>query len=177
MENYTFKKLEEKHALELSVLAHDVFKITYEHKLIGKFEQENFKSYLKKAFAHAQMMKEIKDPNSSYFGVFENNKMIAYQKVNFLGNQTMERPDNHIEIERFYIAPDYQGKGLGRFMIDWITGWAIKHDYVKLWLRSWERNEGGIAFYKKMGLRVKGTAEYKFEESDDVDYVLEKDLV
>lgn len=177
MEKCTILELEEVHAKELSVIAHDVFKVTYEHKLLGKFEQQNFKNYLKKAFAHAQMMKEIQDPNSRYFGVFENQKMIAYQKLNFLENQTMERPDDHIEIERLYIIPAYQGMGLGRYMINWISRWALENKYSKLWLRSWERNEEAIAFYKKMGLEIIGTAEYKFEESDDVDFVIEKDLV
>jgi len=177
MENHTIITLEEKHAKELSIIAHDIFKVTYEHKLLGKFEQENFKVYLKNAFAHAQMMKEIQDPNSTYFGLIEDGKIIAYLKVNFLSNQTMERPDNHIEIERFYILPEKQGKGLGRYLLNWISEWAVDKNYVKLWLRSWERNDGGIAFYKKMGLTIKGTAEYKFEESDDVDYVLEMDLV
>lgn len=177
MEDYQIIELAPKHAKELSEVAHDVFKISYEHKLIGKFEQENFKVYLKNAFAHAQMMKEIQDEKSKYFGIFHNEKLIAFFKLNFEENQTMERPDNHVEVERFYIIPERQGQGIGKYMLDWISDWAVEQKFVKLWLRSWERNDGGIAFYKRMGLEIVGTTEYKFEESDDVDFVIEKELV
>lgn len=177
MMNYEIVELKEIHAKQLAEVAHDVFKISYEHKLEGKFEKENFKVYLKNAFAHAQMMKEIQDAKSMYCGIFEEEQLIAFFKLNFLENQTLDRPDNHVEVERFYVVPDKQGNGIGYFMLKWISDWAKHKGYVKLWLRSWERNDGGIAFYTKMGMNISGTAEYKFEESDDVDYVIEKDLV
>jgi len=177
MEGFEIKKLSEVDAKELAVLAHDTFKVTYEDKFEGEFDHQNFKNYLKNAFKHVKIMKEIQETNSTFFGVFENDKMIAFMKLNFLDNQTVERPDNHVEVERFYITLDKQGRGLGRYMMDWVSEWAKKKDYVKLWLRSWEKNEKGIAFYKKMGMKIVGTAEYKFEEADDIDYVIEKDLV
>jgi len=176
MENCRLEELKEEHAKELAVLAHDTFKITYEDKFFGKSDLLNFKKYLQNAYTHAKIMGEIQDPNSKYFGVFEDEVMIAYLKVNFLGNQTVDRPDEHLEVERLYIVKEKQGKGLGRYMLNWISQWGIERSYEKLWLRAWEKNEGGIGFYKRMGMKIVGTAEYKFEDAADVDYVIEKDL-
>jgi len=173
---YPIRRLNEKDATELAKLAHDIFKITYEHRLIGSFEQANFQIYLKKAFTESQMVQEINDMNVDYYGVFDQRKMIGYVKLNHGEGQSLKKGNDFLEIERFYLDPRYQRKGIGQHLFEFVSEWAKKNNFNHIWLRSWERNESAIKFYKKMGLEIVGTTVYKFEESDDLDYVFQKSL-
>ena len=170
---YPIVRLEKKNLAELSSFAHDIFKTTYEDKLIGKFEKENFQVYLKKAFSNSQLSKELNDVKVEYFGIFIHDKLEAYLKLNHPGSQSLLKPKNYLEIERFYVSTKQQGRGLGRYLFEWTKAWALSNAYDVIWLRSWERNDKAIEFYKKVGLKIVATAEYKFEESNDIDYVFE----
>lgn len=172
----TIRVLTEEDIPSLAKLAHDIFKVTYEDKLIGTFEKANFEVYLKKAFDENQILKELRDTYVEYFGVYEQDILIGYLKLNHGAGQSIAKPKDYLEIERFYLDPKYQKKGIGQIMFDFVSGWAVQNDFTTIWLRSWERNENAIEFYKKMGLEIVGTTVYKFEESNDLDYVFEKSL-
>ena len=171
---YPIRKLIDADVPELAKLAHDIFKVTYEDKLLGAFERENFQTYLKKAFAEPQILSEVCDSNVEYYGVFDQQKLIGYVKLNHGSGQSLEKPNDFLEIERFYLEPAYQRKGIGQYMFDFISTWSVENNLSTIWLRSWDQNKNAIEFYKKMGLKIVGTTAYKFEESDDLDYVFEK---
>ena len=173
---YPIRRLIENDAAELAQLAHDIFKVTYEHKLVGSFEQANFQSYLKKAFTIGQIGEELRDSLVAYYGVFDKTKLIGYVKLNHGEGQSLDKPKDFLEIERFYLDPNYHRKGIGQYMFEFVSDWAMENNCSAIWLRSWERNESAIEFYKKMDLKIVGTTVYKFEESDDLDYVFEKQL-
>lgn len=175
-ENYPIRQLQEADVSDLSKFGVDIFRATYAHLLVGDFEQENMKVYLSKAFAEKKLLTELQDDYIRYFGLFDNNVLIGYFKLNYEKRQSMPKPDSFLEIERLYLGQDYQRRGLGKYMLEWIEAWAVKQNYTHIWLRSWERNEIAISFYKKHGMKVTGTTEYKFEESNDLDYVFEKRL-
>ncbi|WP_371873239.1 GNAT family N-acetyltransferase [Lysinibacillus sp. Ag94] len=59
--------------------------------------------------------------------------------------------DDLLEIERIYIRNKYQGKGLGKHLINKAMEIAVAQNKKSIWLGVWEKNDNAIGFYKKMG--------------------------
>lgn len=176
IDEFEIKLLEQSEVITLAKFGHDIFKITYEHMLRNEFERLNFRTYLKNAFSVEQINKELCNSNVEFYGLFYKKQMIGYVKLNYLEAQSIKKPNNYLEIERIYLDSDFQRIGLGKFMLDWVFELGRKKNHEFLWLRTWERNKAAILFYKKHGFIYVGKESYKFEESDDVDYVFEKKL-
>lgn len=71
---------------------------------------------------------------------------------------------NRTEICKIYVDTFFQGKGIGKELIEY----AIKeYDANDLW--ALEKNEKAISFYKKHGFKL--TGEKKFEE-DTIEYLV-----
>jgi ribosomal protein S18 acetylase RimI-like enzyme len=55
------------------------------------------------------------------------------------------------EIERFYVAPEWHGRGLARQLMMHAIDVVSQSDTATFWLAVWERNPRAIAFYRKSG--------------------------
>ena len=56
-----------------------------------------------------------------------------------------------IEVQRFYVAAAWQGRGLAQRLMERVVATAQERRAETLWLGVWERNPRGIAFYRKCG--------------------------
>jgi ribosomal protein S18 acetylase RimI-like enzyme len=86
-----------------------------------------------------------------------------------------ERPDcvppGARQVTRFYMAPDWIGKGVSAALMAAAVEEARGRGATALWLTTWEEAHRAIAFYRKSGFREVGTA--PFHVGDDV----QRDLV
>ncbi len=71
-------------------------------------------------------------------------------------NPTGLKSNSHVM--EFYIAvhPDFQGKGIGRALINHLTNWGREQGFLKLSLRVLSINEAAIAFYISNGFKEQG---------------------
>ena len=58
------------------------------------------------------------------------------------------------EIEELAVAPERQGQGLGRQLIDWLRGEARRRGYRQMVVGTANSSIGNIAFYQKCGGRI-----------------------
>ena len=94
--------------------------------------------------------------------------------LNELNAQTENREVHYLEIERIYLYKNYQGKGIGKLMIDHSIKIAKKKNKSKIWLGVWSENPAAIGFYKKMGFIISDTHIFKMGEDEQIDYIMEK---
>jgi GNAT superfamily N-acetyltransferase len=64
----------------------------------------------------------------------------------------------HESISQLYVDPDFQGKGIGSMLLNW----AKEQSDGYLWLYTFERNAGAMAFYERKGFRP---VKWGFEET------------
>ena len=64
-------------------------------------------------------------------------------------------------ITRLYIAPDYRGKGLSKFLMNSLTHTAFLEGATKIFLQVDELNAVAIALYQSMGFRHHHTCSYR----------------
>lgn len=152
-------------------IARQTFINNYQHKN----KPDNFKTYLDKAFSKAQLLKEIKHPESTYYLVWYEKKLIAYFKLNE-GQAQTENQVNGLEVERIYIRQAHQGRGLGRQLLKFCLDKAKEKQKAYLWLGVWEKNEAAIAFYKKCGMVKFGEHIFQLGDDPQVDFLMKLDI-
>ena len=137
---------------------------------------ENMKEYLENAYNEEKLYKELSNPNSSFFFVYVDERLAGYLKLNEFPSQSDINDIDSLELERIYILKEFQGAGLGKYLLEHAISIAIEHGKKYIWLGVWEHNEKAKRFYQKNGFYRIG--EHSFVVGDDVqiDYVMRKDL-
>jgi len=157
----------------LQTLALETFKRTYE----SKNDPAIFAAYLEKAFNDDQIKKELANPHSTFYFLKYESQIVGYFKINELSAQTELKTDKDLEIERIYLKASYQGKGLGKVMIDKVVDIAKAKGKSKVWLGVWEENPSAIAFYERMGFSKFGTHTFTVGPEEQLDFLMEKKII
>ena len=137
---------------------------------------EDMAAYLEDAFNVERLMKEFNDPNSSFYFLYSDECLAGYFKLNEAPSQTDINDAESLEIERIYVSSEFQGAGLGRYLMEQAITIANERNKKYAWLGVWEKNEKAIRFYKKNGFYEIGTHKFVMGEDVQTDYVMRKDL-
>ncbi len=133
-------------------------------------------AYMDNAFQIKKLESELSNPHSAFYFLYNEDEIAGYVKLNEYEAQTDIHDPNSIEVERIYLLEDFQGKGLGKALIDKAIDVAhnVKKDY--LWLGVWEKNEKAIAFYKRNGFFKIDQHSFFMGDEEQTDYIMRKDL-
>ena len=137
---------------------------------------EDMAAYLEDAFNVEKFEKELHDPNSTFYFLYCNEQIAGYLKLNEASSQTDINDVDALEIERIYVERNFQGEGLGRYLMEQAIAIASERKKKFAWLGVWEKNEKAIRFYKKNGFYEIGTHTFVMGEDVQNDYVMRKDL-
>jgi ribosomal protein S18 acetylase RimI-like enzyme len=77
-----------------------------------------------------------------------------------------------VELKRIYLLARYQGKGLGRAMMDWAKEQARARDAQRLLLGVYANNARAIDFYQRAGFSQLGTRTFHIGQGVYQDFVL-----
>ncbi|ANY69501.1 GNAT family N-acetyltransferase [Paenibacillus sp. BIHB 4019] len=138
---------------------------------------ENMQAYLEKAFNFNQLEKELCNSSSEFFFIYSNEQIAGYLKLNTDGAQTESMGDDSLEIERIYIRKKLHKQGLGKLLINKAMHLAIERNKGSIWLGVWEKNEGAIAFYKKIGFVQTGAHSFYMGDEEQIDLIMTKSLL
>ncbi|MDD9270462.1 GNAT family N-acetyltransferase [Paenibacillus sp. GCM10023248] len=157
---------------KLQEISYETFNQTFK----DQNSPENMKAYLDKAFNLKQLEKELSNPFSQFFLVYDHHELAGYLKVNTHDAQSEEMGEESLEIERIYVRSSFQSRGLGKYLYNKAMEIAKKLDKRIIWLGVWEKNENAIAFYKKMGFVQTGTHSFYMGEEEQTDFIMTKTL-
>ena len=143
---------------------------------IAAFKNENdpkdFADYIEAAFSREQLQKELMNKDSLFHFVYEGSQLVGYFKVNWAQAQTDVKDENALELERIYVLQEYQGKGIGEWLLQQIVAIAKKAALKYVWLGVWEHNPRAIRFYLKNGFTKFGTHPYYIGKDKQTDWLL-----
>lgn len=168
--SYQIKKVSTDELEELRKLSVETFSDTFT-------EQNNeiqMKAYLEKAFNTDQLRSELSNPESFFYFVKEEDKILGYLKLNTKTAQTDQVLDSSLEIERIYLTQEAQGKGIGKLLMDFSIAEAKRRNLLCLWLGVWEKNEKAIAFYKSYGFEVFADHPFKLGDESQKDLLMKR---
>ena len=137
---------------------------------------EDMEAYLNKAFDMNKIRAELMDVNSSFFFLYFDDKLAGYLKLNEAPAQTDINDEQSLEIERIYVSKEFQGEGLGRYLMDTAISIATQQKKQYVWLGVWEKNDKALLFYKKNGFYEIDTHSFFMGDDEQTDYIMRKDL-
>ncbi|EPD98081.1 hypothetical protein HMPREF1528_02250 [Capnocytophaga sp. oral taxon 336 str. F0502] len=113
---------------------------------------EDMEQYLTTSFGTAKIQQELSNPDSLFFFVEEENKVIGYLKLNFSSAQTEPQDPNAMEIERIYVLKEFHGSGVGQALYQKAIEVAKERRVPYVWLGYGRRTKEPYVFTKKMDL-------------------------
>ncbi|MDY3208774.1 N-acetyltransferase [Clostridium baratii] len=92
-----------------------------------------------------------------------NSKTFVYKEHNIIKGFISVMNDSFIGA--LFVLKDYQGKGVGRFLIDY-----CKNLYPKLELSVYKENTSAVSFYRKCGFKI--DKEMQCEDLPNKEYIM-----
>jgi GNAT superfamily N-acetyltransferase len=79
----------------------------------------------------------------------ENGELIGYANGGF--KEITYRHGKYFEIDNVGVLSQWQGKGVGKQLLEAIIAWAKQQGYTKVYLQSYYKNDKAVQFYKTRG--------------------------
>ncbi|MEM5469593.1 GNAT family N-acetyltransferase [Celeribacter marinus] len=115
---------------------------------------ENFLTSLETEIARPKSDQEARLANGCFWGGFKNDTLCGIIAM----DQNMDDGCRHRgEITSFYVCADARGTGLGRAMLDHVSGIAAANGILQLELQVARTNTQAIRFYEAAGYVTFGT--------------------
>lgn len=137
---------------------------------------ENMELYLNQAFAREQILEELENQDSAFYLIYQDGSPAGCLKVNEAAAQTEIGDSHSLEIERIYVAKEFQGTGIGGRLMDEAVRLASEQKKEYIWLGVWEKNERAIRFYERKGFYRTGSHTFTVGNDEQTDYIMRKDL-
>ena len=145
---------------------------TFSETFMENNSKEDMENYLSEHFSYEQLESEIKNQDSKFFVVRNNEEVVAYMKINFDKAQTEKGHNNTLEVQRIYILKEYKGKGIGKLLMQRAIQIAKENNLNYIWLGVWEHNLSAIKFYEKQGFKKFSTHIFKLGDDEQIDYLM-----
>jgi diamine N-acetyltransferase len=149
---------------------------TYDQTFRAMNEPAAMDAYLASAFDSERLRMELANPDSAFYFLYVDGELAGYLKVNRAGAQTDLNDPDSLELERIYVDQPFQGRGLGRVLIEKGMEIGRQGGKTSVWLGVWERNARAIRFYEKAGFRKAGTHAFVMGDERQTDFIMRKDL-
>jgi ribosomal protein S18 acetylase RimI-like enzyme len=155
--------------LELQAISRQTFSDTF----ADVNTPEDMQQYLEENLSIEQLTKEWLNPSTNFYFVKQLDKVLGYLKINEADAQTEQREEVSLEIERIYIQKEFQGKGIGQFLLDFSIQLTIDKELKLIWLGVWEYNLNAIRFYQKNNFQFFGKHSFILGKDEQTDLLME----
>lgn len=129
-------------------------------------------AYVQSAFSLEGQLATLSDPTSLVLIAEDASGIAAYAEQRAGVVPAIVDSDAAVEIERFYVAAHWQGRGLARELMVATLDAAAARGAKTVWLGVWERNARAIAFYTRMGFVPVGSKPFVLGGDVQTDLVM-----
>ena len=135
------------------------------------FPADDMALHLERKFGPDALAAEYLDPALRIRMVETDGELIAYLKLG-----PMDLPVPHeagaLEVKQLYVLEAWQGAGVAAALMAWAADAARDAGAPALYLCVWEKGDRAIAFYRKHGFEIVGTAPFRLGTVDYQDPVM-----
>ncbi len=126
----------------------------YAENFANHWDGEGLDDYLEKSYGLEAIRNDLANADIAYFVAWLNKEPAGFMKLKLNSGLSNSSAKSDMEIEKLYFRPKYQGKGIGKKLIDVALKTAQELNKKTIWLAVLEKNESAISFYKKMGFTI-----------------------
>lgn len=150
--------------------------VTFYEAYCEQDSSDNLANYITETFAPEKMLREIEDPNTTFFIIFKDEKAVGYAKLRTGEPHESVKNKPAIELQRIYILERVFGAGIGEILLKHSIETARKKGFKTIWLGVWEENRRAQKFYAKHGFNQVGKLQYPYGNVVGTNLVLQKYL-
>jgi ribosomal protein S18 acetylase RimI-like enzyme len=136
---------------------------------------EDMEAYLSHAFSDARQLAEIEDRHTMTLLAEEDGMLVGYAQLGARMPPLCVPDRNAIELIRFYVDRDWQGRGIAQQLMEAAENAAAARGQA-IWLGVWEHNPRAIAFYQKCGFADVGSHEFLLGSDRQTDRIMWRTL-
>ena len=168
LDEVTFRRAAPDDAAALSEFARRAFVETY----AAHNTPEDMETYVGGAFGQARQAEELADPAIATVVGEAAGRMAGYAQLRRGSPPACVRGPEPVEIMRFYVDQPWHGQGVAQRLMQAALRTAREQGARTAWLGVWQRNPRAIAFYRKLGFEVVGTAQFLLGDDLQDDFVM-----
>lgn len=162
----------QEHLEQLRDFAERTFRAAFE----ASNDPQRFEEYCQKSFSSARFQAELAQPESAFWLVFEGETLAAYLKLNFDKNPEELAGTPTVQVERLYVAPEFQGQRIGERLLDFAGQEASARAARWIWLTVWQENPPAVRFYERNGYEIFGTKTFWLGDEAQTDWLMRRAL-
>jgi ribosomal protein S18 acetylase RimI-like enzyme len=136
-------------------------------------------AYLAESFSVPRLRTELADPAACLLVVEDDAGLLigyAHLRETDAPAAVATEDQRAVEIVRFYLDASWHGRGAARELMAAAEEEARRRGVRLLWLTVWQQAPRPIAFYRRSGFEIVGTATFRFGERLDDDFLMRKRL-
>jgi diamine N-acetyltransferase len=137
---------------------------------------ENMALYLEANYGAERQAAEIRDAGVVTLLAEDGRRLAGYSQLREGPAPDCVPGAAPIEIRRFYVDHDWQGKGVAQSLMMASIETAIERGARTVWLAVWERNLRAQAFYRKCGFEDCGAQDFMLGRDRQTDRVMVRAL-
>jgi diamine N-acetyltransferase len=123
-------------------------------------DPDDMAAYLAEAFGPDIQAAELSEPGTTFLLAETAGTAVGYARLRRHPVPEAIPGTRRIELARLYADREWIGRGVGRALVEAALGIAMAERCDVIWLSTWDRNERGIAFYRRWGFEVVGEGDF-----------------
>ena len=149
----------------VSALARTVWQVTYPPLI----SQAQIDAMLADRYAPQRIRGQLDDPRQSWWVARQNHALVGFAHAVL--------DESGCKLDKLYVHPAHQRRGLGRALLDAVEAWARERQARRLWLQVNRGNEAAIRAYDRYGFAIVEARVFDIGGGFVMDdYVMEKAL-
>jgi ribosomal protein S18 acetylase RimI-like enzyme len=168
----SIRRAEPTDAAQLASFSARTFAETYAHAN----DPADMAQHLSTKYGPAIQEAEIRNPMAAYLLVELDGQLAGYAFLRFEHSPQGVALEHPVELVRFYVAREWHGRGIAQQLMAACAAEARRGGGRVLWLTVWQENARAIAFYRKSGFEIAGTAQFKLGSQLQDDHMMTLEL-
>lgn len=138
---------------------------TFEQTFGADNTKDDMDKYFQEQLSIEIFEDEIEKNEVQYYLLEDNETIVGYVKLKLR--------DSVCKLIRIYVLNQYQGKGYGQTLLDFVLDIATSNNTKHIELGVWEHNLKAIKFYKKNKFKIIDNIQFVLGEDVQNDYVMQ----
>ncbi len=168
----------EKDFQDLRFIGEKTFREAYED---SSAPTEIIDGLIEEEYNENRLRSELADQSIVYFMAYNEEAPIGFSKMVLNAKTDFLKDKRQIYFNKNYVMSDYQGKGIGKRLLEIREAYVKENKIPWAWLKVWSLNHRGIAYHNKNGFKVVGEEIYEASLKDggiysDLDLIMVKEF-
>ena len=159
---------------EASLLA-DISRTSFFQTFAPDNTEENMSLFLQHQFTAERIILEMGQPGNTHLLALYNDEPAGYIFLKQRSHPLLESWDA-LEISRIYCLQAFQGKGVGKTLMEYAIQFANQLKLDTLWLAVWKENAKALNFYNAFGFQIFGETDFMLGKDLQKDWLMSKPI-